>query len=67
MEATVFIGHRLGLEVVAEGVENEDQLELVREMGCDLIQGYYFFKPMSSDNVSRLLSGMVSANTRPSG
>lgn len=59
MEATVFIGHRLGLEVVAEGVENDAQLELVREMGCDLVQGYYFFKPMSSDDVGRLISGLV--------
>nr|WP_299242845.1 GGDEF domain-containing phosphodiesterase [uncultured Halomonas sp.] len=56
MEATVFIGHRLGLEVVAEGVENEAQLELVREAGCDLVQGYYFFKPMSSDAADNLLA-----------
>lgn len=65
MEATVFIGHRLGLEVVAEGVENEDQLELVREMGCDLIQGYYFFKPMNSDDITKVLCASVDANFRP--
>ncbi|SDL80890.1 PAS domain S-box-containing protein/diguanylate cyclase (GGDEF) domain-containing protein [Modicisalibacter muralis] len=66
MEATVFIGHRLGLEVVAEGVENEDQLELVREMGCDLIQGYYFFRPMSSDDITKLLRTSEKGNVRPS-
>ncbi|GHE19812.1 putative bifunctional diguanylate cyclase/phosphodiesterase [Halomonas urumqiensis] len=59
MEATVFIGHRLGLEVVAEGVENSEQLELIREMRCDLVQGFYFFRPMGANEIERLLSGMV--------
>ncbi|GHA92681.1 putative bifunctional diguanylate cyclase/phosphodiesterase [Modicisalibacter luteus] len=61
MEATVFIGHRLGLEVVAEGVENRAQLELVREIGCDLVQGYHFFKPMAADEVAGLLRSHVDA------
>lgn len=63
MAAAVFIGHRLGLEVIAEGVENEEQLELVREMHCDLVQGYYFFKPMSAEETTRLLSGLVGGLT----
>jgi len=57
MEATVFIGHRLGLEVVAEGVENIEQLTLIREMGCDLVQGFYFFAPMGAAEIERLLAG----------
>ncbi|TDB02925.1 putative bifunctional diguanylate cyclase/phosphodiesterase [Halomonas marinisediminis] len=64
MEAAVFIGHRLGLEVVAEGVENVEQLDLIREMHCDLVQGFYFFAPMAAAEVERLLAG-VSAS--PSG
>lgn len=63
MAATVFIGHRLGLEVVAEGVEEEEQLELVCEMGCDLVQGYYHFKPMSAADTQKLLSGLVTVAT----
>ncbi len=55
MEATVFIGHRLGLEVVAEGVETAEQLALVREMRCDLVQGYYFHRPLPVADVQRLL------------
>jgi diguanylate cyclase (GGDEF)-like protein/PAS domain S-box-containing protein len=62
MEATVFIGHRLGLEVVAEGVENREQLELIREMRCDLVQGFYFFRPMAAADIERLLVGMVPGN-----
>lgn len=59
MAATVLIGHQLGLEVVAEGVENEEQLELVRELGCDLVQGYYYFKPMSAEGIGKLLGGLI--------
>ncbi len=59
MAAMVFIGHQLGLEVVAEGVENEEQLELVREFGCDLVQGFYYFKPMSADDIGRLQSSLM--------
>ncbi len=51
----VFIAHRLGLEVVAEGVETQTQFELVRELNCDLVQGYYYFKPMDASDAQRLL------------
>ncbi|OED39857.1 hypothetical protein AB833_13295 [Chromatiales bacterium (ex Bugula neritina AB1)] len=43
------IGHDLGLEVVAEGVENAAQLTALSEAGCDVIQGYYFSKPLPLD------------------
>ncbi|HEB95217.1 MAG TPA: EAL domain-containing protein [Sedimenticola thiotaurini] len=45
MEAVVAVGHAMGLEVLAEGVESMEQLRLVREMGCDLGQGYLFQRP----------------------
>ncbi|MBB3182822.1 diguanylate cyclase (GGDEF)-like protein/PAS domain S-box-containing protein [Halomonas fontilapidosi] len=59
MEAAIFIGHRLGLEVVAEGVENREQLALIREMRCDLVQGFYFFRPMPAQELERVLTGLV--------
>ena len=43
------LGRILGLDVVAEGVETETQLARVAEAGCDLVQGYYFAKPMPAD------------------
>ena len=46
------LGHNLDLEVVAEGVETLPQLERLREMGCDVAQGFYFAKPLPSENVS---------------
>lgn len=41
------LGKDLGIEVVAEGVEQQEQLELLQNLGCDVIQGYYFSKPLS--------------------
>jgi diguanylate cyclase len=45
--AIVDLGHQLGLEVVAEGVERAEQLAFLRECGCDLAQGYLIGRPMS--------------------
>ncbi len=44
--STVELGHRLGLTVVAEGVEDEAAAQALREIGCDTAQGYHFAKPM---------------------
>ena len=48
VEATINMGKSLGLTVLAEGVETEAQAELLRQYGCDEIQGYLFSKPISS-------------------
>lgn len=45
----------LGIQTVAEGVEQEEQVEFLREIGCDLIQGYYYYRPMPLDAFERLL------------
>jgi len=52
----VAIAHQLRLEVVAEGVETEGQLALLAAMGCDIIQGYYFSRPLPADACARLLA-----------
>lgn len=44
---TIRLAHSLKMEVIAEGVETERQLQLLEEMDCDNIQGYYFSKPLS--------------------
>lgn len=67
MEAAVFIGHRLGLEVVAEGVENREQLALIQDMRCDLVQGFYFFRPMPAAEIERILAGLVVGHAGLSG
>lgn len=65
MEGAIFIGHRLGLEVVAEGVENAEQLCLLREMHCDLIQGFFFYRPMPANEIDHLLAGFVPSHEGP--
>jgi diguanylate cyclase (GGDEF)-like protein/PAS domain S-box-containing protein len=48
VSAIVNLAHSLRMEVVAEGVETAEQLECVRAIGCDAVQGYYFGKPMAA-------------------
>jgi EAL domain-containing protein (putative c-di-GMP-specific phosphodiesterase class I) len=40
------LGHNLGLDVVAEGVETEEQMMLLLDRGCDVVQGFYFGRPV---------------------
>lgn len=49
VQAVVTLGRALGLQVVAEGVETQLQAEVLRQMGCDLFQGYLFARPMPAD------------------
>ena len=48
--STIDMCHRIGLQTVAEGVENEKQLSFLRRNHCDFIQGYYFSKPLSEED-----------------
>lgn len=51
VKSIVDLGHSLELRVVAEGVENADTLRFLREIGCDLAQGYFIGRPMTGDAV----------------
>jgi EAL domain-containing protein (putative c-di-GMP-specific phosphodiesterase class I) len=50
------LGQKLGMEVVAEGVETLEQINLLKAEGCDYGQGYYFAKPLPSEAAQELLS-----------
>jgi len=47
--AIVSMAQQLGIATVAEGVENESQLDLLRRFGCDVVQGYHFSRPLGPD------------------
>jgi diguanylate cyclase (GGDEF)-like protein len=49
------MAHRLGMKVIAESVENEEQLKQLGEMGCDEAQGYFFSRPVNPARISELL------------
>jgi EAL domain-containing protein (putative c-di-GMP-specific phosphodiesterase class I) len=52
----VSLAHTLGLRVVAEGVEDDEQVRLLRELGCDQIQGFFVSRPVPAEEVDALLS-----------
>ena len=56
LQTTVELAHIMGMKVVAEGVELEEQVVLLKEMGCDLAQGFYFSEPLLPDEVPRFLT-----------
>ncbi|MCP5364000.1 MAG: EAL domain-containing protein [Hyphomicrobiales bacterium] len=63
VDAIIVMAHRLGLKVVAEGVETHEQRAILDELGCDLIQGYLTGRPLSPDDFSALLHRKQSAKT----
>ena len=50
VNATIDLGHNLGLQVVAEGVENEETLQRLRQRGCDAMQGYHINYPLRGED-----------------
>ncbi|CAH0238371.1 putative signaling protein CC_0091 [Massilia sp. Bi118] len=55
-QAIVSMAHALGMEVVAEGVENADQLAILRTLGCNEVQGYLVARPMAAEAMAPLLA-----------
>src|SRR4029450_10436904 len=54
--AIINLAHTLGVVAVAEGVENAEQVQRLRELGCDFGQGYHFGRPLPPDDLTARLS-----------
>ena len=54
-KSVILLGQSLNLSVIAEGVETAEQLALLKQFGCDEVQGYFFSKPVPADDLERLL------------
>jgi diguanylate cyclase (GGDEF)-like protein/PAS domain S-box-containing protein len=53
--ATIALAHKLGKEVIAEGVETEGQLNFFKDQQCDIIQGYFFSRPLPAVDLAKFL------------
>jgi EAL domain-containing protein (putative c-di-GMP-specific phosphodiesterase class I) len=63
VELIIDIARYLKVPVIAEGVETEKQLRLLKDAGCDLVQGYYFSRPLPSDEFEQIILS-VSASVK---
>ena len=61
VRSTIDLAHSLGLEVVAEGVEDGDSLALLGQLACDQIQGYYYSRPLAAPEITTWLLGHFDA------
>ena len=59
IETVVLMAQKLGMLVVAEGVETKEQVAFLKAIGCNLVQGFYFAKPMPSSEFKQLLSWKI--------
>lgn len=50
VNAVISMAHNLGFDVIAEGVEAKEQLEYLRKQGCDVVQGYYYSRPLAAND-----------------
>lgn len=58
-ETIIDMGKKLGFHTIAEGVEDEVQFDVLKDIGCDNIQGFYLGRPMISDNIEKLLAERI--------
>ncbi|HCE07430.1 MAG TPA: hypothetical protein DEQ40_02290, partial [Oxalobacteraceae bacterium] len=63
-ETIIVMAHKLGLKVIAEGVETAEQRDWLTTAGCDYAQGYFFSQPLSSQDFETLLRTAGAAQYR---
>jgi hypothetical protein len=63
LDAIIAMGHSLGLSIVAEGIERQEQVDRLGELGCDYGQGYFIGKPLTAKQVNDALAGLPYATT----
>ena len=62
--AIISIGHIMGFDVISEGVEDQKQLETLREIGCDYIQGYIWGRPLPKEEAAGLVTELIEGSSR---
>ncbi|MGK7889668.1 MAG: EAL domain-containing protein, partial [Leptolyngbyaceae cyanobacterium] len=56
VETIITLGHHLGMDVIAEGIETAEQAQKLKDLQCEYGQGYFFAKPMPADEIETLLA-----------
>ena len=64
VRSAIDLGHNLGMTVVAEGVEDEETLGQLRDIGCDVAQGYHLGRPMPADQSEQQFLATTAYATR---
>ncbi len=54
VETIIYLAHSLGIKTIAEGVETQEQLKILKELNCDLVQGFLLAKPMPQEEVEKI-------------
>ncbi|MBL4783333.1 MAG: EAL domain-containing protein [Porticoccaceae bacterium] len=64
-EAIIVMGHSLGLQIIAEGVETQVQLDFLRERSCEVIQGFFFSRPLPANEIPSFADKHRNGNSHP--
>ena len=59
VSAIISMGHIMGFDVISEGVEEDAQVETLKEIGCDFIQGYIWGKPLPQEEAEKLVFSTI--------
>ena len=62
-EAIIVMAHKLGLQVIAEGIETESQRQLLSQAGCNYGQGYLFSRPIPAEEFEELLRASMQGSS----
>jgi EAL domain-containing protein (putative c-di-GMP-specific phosphodiesterase class I) len=56
LKSIVGLAKNLNLEIIAEGIEKSEEADILRELGCDMVQGFFFAKPMQEDDAKQFVA-----------
>ena len=59
VKSIVYLGKNLNKHIIAEGVECQEEADLLKEMDCDSVQGFFFAKPMSEKDIIELIHNRI--------
>jgi EAL domain-containing protein (putative c-di-GMP-specific phosphodiesterase class I) len=67
VRAIIMLAHTLGLKVVAEGTETEEHIKLLKQLNCEMAQGYFFSRPADDKAMLKLLATIHSTSAASAG